>query len=217
MTEHTKYPLAERFKSVQGEGLFTGTPMAFLRFVGCSVGKDVCTACDTDFTHMNKELGGGLYTAEEIVEWAGDYKHFCLTGGEPLDRDISELVHRLRCRGMVHIETSGTVMPKGFDPVIYSDVWLTVSPKPGFLNQMINAANELKVIYGGLGENNAYNEWPCTKHAVDWADSGKLVYLQPRNYGNVVDIYALREVVKVANRYPQLRVSAQLHKFISVR
>lgn len=34
-----KYPIAERFTSLQGEGLYTGTQMHFIRFAGCSVGK----------------------------------------------------------------------------------------------------------------------------------------------------------------------------------
>ncbi len=58
-----KYPLAERFKAPQGEGLFTGTPMAFVRLVGCSVGKGVCHACDSDFDRVRPDRVGGLFDA----------------------------------------------------------------------------------------------------------------------------------------------------------
>ncbi|SRR6266403_126180 len=34
-----KFPIAERFTSPQGEGLYAGTLMYFIRFAGCSVGK----------------------------------------------------------------------------------------------------------------------------------------------------------------------------------
>lgn len=34
-----KFPIAERFISPQGEGLYAGTLMYFIRFAGCSVGK----------------------------------------------------------------------------------------------------------------------------------------------------------------------------------
>jgi len=57
----SSYIVAERFKSIQGEGLYAGTPMAFIRFVGCSVGKKVCNGCDTDFETTPWHLG---------MEWA---------------------------------------------------------------------------------------------------------------------------------------------------
>ena len=43
MTEK-KYPIAETFCSPQGEGLWTGTLMHFIRFAGCSVGKKLTMA-----------------------------------------------------------------------------------------------------------------------------------------------------------------------------
>src|SRR5918994_1927950 len=101
-----KYPVAERFKSIQGEGLYCGTPMAFIRLVGCSVGKDVCHACDAEFERQMPELGGGLYSPEELRDWVGDYRYVCVTGGEPLDRDLRPLLQVLDAAS--HVETSGT-------------------------------------------------------------------------------------------------------------
>ncbi len=177
-----KYPLAEKFKGVvQGEGLYTGTPMAFLRFVGCSVGKTICVHCDTAFERMNLSLGGGLHTVDELVHWVIPYEHVCLTGGEPLDRDLSPLIHAFSKHDIrVHIETSGTIYPPWLDSKFLhtASVWLCVSPKPGWKQEMIDVADEVKVILGGLGDGPS---WPTIEHAVKWADEGKLVFLQPRN------------------------------------
>ena len=222
-----RYPLAERFHEVQGEGQFVGTRMAFVRMVGCSVGQQVCTACDTDFTRQHIHLGGGSYTAEELVAYAKPVGRMCITGGEPLDRDIRPLLHiatdaHVHC----HVETSGTRHPQwlqatdenffGRHRVDGRDVrlWLCVSPKPGYLESMIAVADEVKVIIGGLGDGPG---WPTVEHAARWADDGKLVYIQPRNHTKAVDEDNLAAVLALTEKYPQLRVSCQLHKFLGVR
>src|SRR5882672_7607670 len=164
-----KYPLAERFFSVQGEALYSGTPMAFIRFVGCSVGKKICHACDTDFEKMDKSRGGGLFTTDDLLSWVLDreesYKHVCVTGGEPLDRNLEELILALDEVGVrTHIETSGTKFPDWLLK-IREKVWICVSPKPGYLDSMIAAANEIKVILHGLGDGEG---WPTLADAVKW-------------------------------------------------
>lgn len=229
-----KYPLAERFKAPQGEGLYAGTPMAFLRTVGCSVGHAVCTACDTQFDKTYLELGGGLYTIEELDLWVGAYTHVALTGGEPLDRDLRPLIRGLGKR-LCHIETSGTARPKwlgaSYGPAKHTllwgrdddgehwsdkpvDLWICVSPKPGYREDMISMADEVKVILGGLGDGPG---WPTLEDAVRWADNGKLVFVQQRNTVKDIDRRALEEALAVVDRYPQLRLSVQLHKFLVTR
>lgn len=234
-----KYPLAERFKAPQGEGMYAGAPMAFMRMVGCSVGQHVCTACDTDFSGMFTGLGGGLYDPADLVAWAEPYQRACITGGEPLDRDLRPLLKELTRRGITpHIETSGTKHPDWLDPTTddrnrrpgihaigeqfdgprmswgWRTMWLTVSPKPGYLPEMIALADEIKVIVGGLGDGPG---WPTVDDAVRWAGLGRLVYVQPRNHRNQVDDKALAAVIDLVGQYPQLRLSSQLHKFIKTR
>lgn len=214
MNDNLKYPLTERFKAPQGEGLFAGTMMAFVRLVGCSVGQKVCTACDTDFVTMRKPLGGGLFTAKEIVDWAHSIQHLCITGGEPFDRDLLEIIrvfHAATRGAVVHIETSGTkdfskvraAYPKG------SGVWITVSPKPGYLPESIELADEVKVIIGGLGDGPG---WPTVNDALRWAADDVLVYVQPRNHRFDINTKNLDEAVKLVELYPRLRLSCQMHK-----
>lgn len=232
-----RYPLAERFLAPQGEGLYTGTQMAFVRTVGCSVGQKVCTACDTDFDRMYPDLGGGAYEPEELLDWMAPCRHLCVTGGEPFDRDLRPLVRAAADRDVLcHVETSGTVRPAFLDPpdsgpqpapgwhalAGLSDrarwsrvkLWVTVSPKPRWLPEMVALADEVKVIAGGLGDGPG---WPTLDDALRWADAGKLVYWQPRNHRNEVDRTALDEALAVVARHPQLRLSCQLHKFIRTR
>lgn len=235
MSGEKLFPIAERFQSPQGEGLFSGQQMAFMRTVGCSVGQKVCTACDTDFSAVHKHLGGGLYSAADLLEWAKPCRHICITGGEPLDRDLRPLLFAAKAYGIrVHIETSGTVSPdwlmSSWDgrhhvltdlPVSEAGwvdftpcLWITVSPKPGYRPDMIEAADEVKVIIGGLGNGLG---WPTVKDALKWADKGKLVYVQPRNERNAVDRAALDCVLELVAQHPVLRLSTQLHKFLERR
>ena len=216
-----KYPLAERFKAPQGEGDYAGTPMAFMRFVGCSVGQGVCTHCDTEFDRVRPDLGGGVYELAELLEWVGDYRHVCLTGGEPLDRDLQEIIAACGEKDIVvHVETSGTKIPKWLLEWHTADtmpwnLWICVSPKPGYVSEMIIIASELKVIIGGLGDGPG---WPTVEEAVTWERLCDVsVYIQPRNFTKTVDLQALDAALKLLDANPTLKLSVQLHKFIGTR
>jgi len=208
-----RVPLAERFKSPQGEGVFTGVMMAFIRTVGCSVGQKVCTHCDTQFDKTYPERGGGLYTPREIAAWAHPLKYACITGGEPFDRDLGDLVNELMRNDIeCHFESSGTKdIPDWYR---WSGSWLCISPKPGYLEDVVLQADEVKIIYRGLGDGPG---WPDLKDAKRWAALGKTVYLQPRNFEHQVNHEALQEVIETVAENPELRISAQLHKFLQVR
>ena len=240
------YKIAERFKSLQGEGVYTGTPMAFIRFCGCSVGKTICQHCDTDFDTPMPWRGGGEFTALELRKWVGEYEHVCLTGGEPLDTCNDTFFMQWRaavgsCVTHFHIETSGT---KPFERLreqslgVFSS-WVCVSPKPGFLEDVVMAADEVKVIVPGLGEINEKNpkhwdlsvntsalgiagtgvlkHWPTLADALRWAAAGKTVFLQPRNSKNEIDKTNLMYVMDLLRDHPQLRLSSQMHKILKVQ
>jgi len=208
-----KYPVAERFRSIQGEGQYTGTPMAFIRLVGCSVGQKVCTACDTNFDRMYTESGGGLYSPEDLLAWVDNMLHICITGGEPLDRDLLPLL-KLCQRKTVHIETSGTVYWSR-PPLRSTSLWITVSPKPKYLEAMVANADEVKVILGGLGEGSG---WPTLQDALRWAQNiMRPVYIQPRNSKDAVNEAAMHEAIEAVLAHPNLRLSTQLHKYLTVR
>jgi len=237
-----EYMVAEKFKSLQGEGLYAGTPMAFIRFVGCSVGKRICQHCDTDFDRTLTWRGGGVYTAEQLVEWAGDHEHICLTGGEPLDQDLEPILAEAHADHVLHVETSGT---KSLSMFSEGNVYVCVSPKPGWLEESVKAADEIKVIVPGLGEiNNAIYDvavkkgiesgrypgteaawklvpldfrWPELSDAIRWTQMGKVVYLQPRNGKFDIDQNNLRYVQDLLMEHPTLRLSVQMHKILKVQ
>lgn len=103
--------LTETFESIQGEGLFTGIPMFFIRTSRCNLR---CAWCDSTYTFY----GGKETKLEDIIGAAENSKldWVCLTGGEPLlQKEAPELVRKLTEMGKyVLIETSGSLPIREF-------------------------------------------------------------------------------------------------------
>ena len=139
---------SEIFRSLQGEGLLSGTESIFVRFGGCNLR---CRFCDTRYSSWSPE-GDELSLAEVLarvadldrlpaesvpVSWspairpdekncpAAIVRHVVVTGGEPmLFADVVPLCAALRDRGRhVTIETAGTI----YAPVACD--LMSISPK----------------------------------------------------------------------------------------
>jgi 7-carboxy-7-deazaguanine synthase len=101
--------IAEKFVSINGEGLRAGELAVFIRFAGCNLN---CSYCDTKWA--NEAADFEEITAGEIVEFikSTGIKNVTLTGGEPLLADgIYELLRLLSQDKdlSVEIETNGSV------------------------------------------------------------------------------------------------------------
>ncbi len=126
--------LSEVFTSIQGEGIYTGVPMLFIRFQGCSLG---CTWCDSKYTWSSK--GGREWTwgvlEEKIKENRSDgIKWACITGGEPLEypEDFKNLLFLLNngYQYKIEVETSGLVkLPRELGLLVES--WVIDLKCPG--------------------------------------------------------------------------------------
>lgn len=104
-------PVAERFVSINGEGLRAGQLSAFVRFAGCDLS---CSYCDTAWAR-DVSAAAEHMMVEEVVEWAFGQPTACitLTGGEPLEQPLfADLVAALLARDGGHprtieVETNG--------------------------------------------------------------------------------------------------------------
>lgn len=159
--------VSEVFASVQGEGCFTGTPAAFIRLHGCGVG---CPWCDTPYTWKQTPRRVAFdelveappesalvaeVTPEVLAEWFGQQgvRHVVVTGGEPLEQDLSALYHALVAQDtFLQVETSGTVSVPD-QRLVHVD-WVTLSPKVGMPGgrqvdpRMLDFADEIKMPVG---------------------------------------------------------------------
>jgi 7-carboxy-7-deazaguanine synthase len=113
----------EVFWSVQGEGLRSGSPTIFIRTAGCTL---QCPYCDTrDAWSTGIRIGiPALIRKVDHLRKSYPRSQVVITGGEPLEQDLGELVAQLREKQVfVSIETNGIyVQSLDID-------WWTVSPK----------------------------------------------------------------------------------------
>lgn len=117
-----KLRIAETFVSIQGEGVWAGTPSTFIRISGCNLR---CIWCDTKYASWWPE-GEVRDVKDVIVEaLATSPKHIVITGGEPMLFDgVVTVANELASAGRIlTVETAGT---------IYRDIachLMSVSPK----------------------------------------------------------------------------------------
>lgn len=197
----TCLPVMEAFYTIQGEGFFQGNAAYFIRLGGCDVG---CFWCD-----VKESWDAGkhpLIDVDTIVEQACGYtgRLAVITGGEPLMHNLYQLTKALHAQGFkTNIETSGS------HPLSGDWDWICLSPKKFKqpLNEVINKANELKVII--------YN-----KTDFDWAEkyaalvpASCRLYLQPE-WSKANDIMPL--LVEYIKQHPKWELSLQIHKYINV-
>jgi 7-carboxy-7-deazaguanine synthase len=205
-----KYPIARDgvFWTLQGEGALQGTPMAFVRLAGCSVG---CAHCDTDYGVFRRLTAEELVAEIRSVVPAGfTWPWVWLTGGEPTDHDLRPLIDLLKTVGFrVAVATAGVrqLAVEGLPD------WISVSPHS--LTAVQRFGHELKVVPGLNGltwsaVETIDREW----HSFPWR------FIQPMEYRTVngpekdgaATRQALQECVEFVQTHPGWRLTIQAHK-----
>ncbi len=200
-------PVHETFQeTLQGEGFWTGTPVDFIRLAGCPVG---CHYCDTGYADGGGDLPRVKRSFEELIEELRSPR-VVISGGEPfIHRQLPDLINKIEATGrQVSIETSGC-----FWQEISPQVWVTLSPKehlnPQYpvLPQMRARANEIKLVIETGLELEYYAKYLPPRNAIP-------VFLQPEWSGGDRSLQLVLELLK---KFPQYRLSVQLHKYLGVK
>ncbi|MDB4334684.1 7-carboxy-7-deazaguanine synthase QueE [bacterium] len=192
----------EEFLSFQGEGQNVGVLQYFIRTQGCSVG---CHFCDTKHSWreedaVTKEVDIVQRVLESGAEWA------CITGGEPLEQDLSFLIKMLKHNGIrVQIETSGMF----YDPIIENIDWVCCSPKMLFSKteyrkEFDTQSQEMKCV--------VTSEEDIEFYQTKYKDFTGVKTFQP------VD-NKIKEITKILldKADPEWKVMTQQHKILDVR
>jgi 7-carboxy-7-deazaguanine synthase len=201
----TQIAIHETFQqTIQGEGYWAGTPVDFIRLSGCPVG---CPWCDTGYG----DGGMGLpRVMRSIPDLLAELKtpRVVVSGGEPfLQAALPELVTALVGDDrLVSIETSGAIWQE-----VNPKAWVTLSPKqhvsprypvpPEFWPR----ANEIKLVIAQESDLMFYNQTLAKLQTP--------VFLQPE----WETAESLSLVLELLRRFPQYRLSTQLHKYLGVQ
>lgn len=214
------------YASIQGEGVLTGTPMVVVRLQGCGVG---CPWCDTKETWRKEPSHQGIsypavagtgpewayVTPQETAAIARSVARktgwALITGGEPAEQELADLVNYLHREGFsVALETSGTA-----DGFVKSDIdWVCISPKfdmPGGKQvnlSLLAYADELKVVIAN--EADVQRLESIIRDRKITCDC--IVSVQPVSLNAKITDWCVRLCIE-----HNWRLSVQTHRFINVR
>ena len=219
------------FETIQGEGIDKGVPAFFIRLQGCSVR---CYFCDEksawkpadlekDKTEK-KNIVSHMSSAEIISELQKinpKLKRVVITGGEPTEQDLSDLIYSLQEQGYkVSIETAAT--GKFTDKLLqtcFDGLHITFSPKEAYsqngkpaTEEIWSKATEIKFVISNEVGVDYLLKTILPKHSKHCPNSP--IYLSADWY----DFDINKEcILKLCSEYPeQLRMGIQMHKYLEI-
>lgn len=222
-----RVPIAEIFRTIQGEGSLAGTPAIFIRTQGCDVG---CPWCDTKHTWPLKGEGGQWrqYTIQEVADEVKALQGgtpaplVVITGGEPFlhpeaIKAITGEVGRLPGVALVQFETSGTYPIPRLPRDVRTHV--VVSPKimmPGgrpLYEETMAKADELKMVITNAADFSLLEG--LIERFSELLDllAQRRIYLQPN--AEVLD--AVKLCIDAVTNSSHYKLSLQTHKTLGIR
>lgn len=194
------------YKTIQGEGFYSGSSCDFIRLYGCPVG---CSYCDTGYAMGTTPPP---FTTLDYQELKLESDFVVISGGEPMiHKNLPALCrYLLKQKKFVTIETSGAF----FQPVP-DNVWVTLSPKEHLNSKMKispavwKRADEYKFVLSKLSDLHYYQE----KHQ-NRLRKKYLKYIQPE--WNEYENHTLSETLDFISQNPEYKLSLQTHKLIGI-
>ena len=168
----------EIFLSLQGEGVYQGVPMVFIRMQGCGL-LPGCSFCDTQYARdpdggFEKTIDEVVGNVSKLLPYYGGW--VCITGGEPLFQfmELEQLVRKLKEGGYkVTVETNGSYKPPKWYTLVDSwdadikcptsgvcsvskEMWLHLRQQDQ-VKFVVSSSDDLQFVKDVLNRNKTYN------------------------------------------------------------
>ncbi len=220
-----KVKIKEIFESIQGEGPYVGYKQLFIRFCNCNL---KCNYCDTEFSSMSGYTEYDPCALADIVNAHQHIHSVSLTGGEPLlsVEFLKDFLPRINKK--VYLETNATLADKfleikPFIDIVSADIKLESAT--GIKNSVKFHDKFFKVCIGvETFAKIVFNDKISDDEISDCCELGKRygieLILQPEMSGDKMAVTSDFSTVildKFLEKYEQVRLIPQVHKFINVR
>lgn len=195
------------FKTIQGEGPYSGYQAIFIRLSGCNL---ACKFCDTEFdSYTVLEINNIL---EKIKSLAQITPLIVITGGEPFRQNISPLCKLLIMHNFrVQVETNGTLYIN-----IPKKVELVCSPKPFNSRYSMIRSDILKQTIAIKFLISSNIECYSDISEVGQKEYSIPIYVQPMDeYNEIINQKNLILAQKIAKKYNAI-LSLQIHKILNI-
>ncbi len=222
--------IKEIFPSIQGEGPYVGYKQLFVRFCNCNL---KCNYCDTDFADGKDYSPCEL--ADEVNKY-GNVHSVSLTGGEPLLQSefLKEFLPRVNKK--IYLETNATLADKLLDvkqlvDIISADIKLEsatgIKDTYNFHDKFFANCNGVETFAKIV-----FNEKITDEEIAICCELGKKynlgLILQPETHvdcfedgssmRNMVEAdFCLKILNKFLEKYENVRLIPQVHKFLDLR
>ncbi len=214
--------IKEIFPSIQGEGPYVGYKQLFIRFCNCNL---KCNYCDTDFA------GGMEFSPCELADEANKYSDIhsiSLTGGEPLLQTdfLKEFLPRVQKK--VYLETNATLADKFIEiksliDIVSADIKLEsatgIKDTYKFHDKFFEACRGVETFAKIV-----FNEKITDNEVENCCELGKKygieLILQPEMKAEGMSVnsdFCEKILNKFLEKYDNVRLIPQVHKFLDVR
>lgn len=225
MIDNCKVRIKEIFTSIQGEGPYVGYKQLFIRFCNCNL---KCNYCDTDFLDGSEYEEYDVNGLLEKVSEFSNYHSISLTGGEPL-LSTDFLKEFLPQTGQkIYLETNATLASKlqeikPFIDIISADIKLESASgmkesfkfHDKFFENCRGVETFAKIVF---------NKQITEDEIIKSCELGKKynieLILQPQMLEDKMTVtseFAEKILDKFLERYKNVRIIPQVHKFLNLR
>jgi 7-carboxy-7-deazaguanine synthase len=239
------YPIAETFRSPQGEGQWVGTYFTFVRFAGCNVGKPYTEEERHAINYSNSSSIGT--NPKDWVPQLSVYQEKCQTSlGTTFSCDTNYVMSKKMTVEEIVKECKGVerVCLTGGEPLLHDLHPLCQALEEECIHVHLETSGtkdlfDFKSIRFGFPVYIAVSpKVGCLETSLHYADELKIlvgqdfneeefvrlykghfrkIWLQPINYEHTIDTANMQKCIQLQQKYPLVRLSSQAHKLWNVR